>query len=152
LRRCLWTSRKNLRLSDSTLILPTVTAIPLARSGVPASESRSGWGLSGSVLTMMGLRGALGRESSCGTDVKSRNVEAISSSSGISSLLTNTASRCPSRTFTLVQLASILTGESMNLPSSNLPRIFLPSLFIFSSSLEMWGSTLPRMSMDGTPG
>ena len=61
--------------------------------------------------------------------------------------LTKTVARCPSETGTRTQCAEILGELALTMrPSSSLPQILSGSCSLFSSSPEMKGMTLSRIS------
>ena len=58
----------------------------------------------------------------------------------------------PSITGTRVVWALTITGCGSTWSPASVPRIFCGSISSFSSSPPMNGTTLPRMSSEGTPG
>jgi hypothetical protein len=84
--------------------------------------------------------------------VKSSKAARSSARDAFFSSPTETVSVWPSSTGTRFVWALTRTGCISTESAVSEPRIFRVSVSIFSSSPEMNGITLPRMSSEGTPG
>src|SRR6202453_3529678 len=125
---------------------PTVAAIPL-----PRIRSSRGCGRSSAALNSTGCKGAVGSvypangaNSFQAARISSRVARAVS--------LMLTLSVWPSSTATRLQWALTLAFSASTLVPFSLPSSLRVSASSFSSSPLMWGTTLPRMSSEATPG
>src|SRR4051794_16170155 len=126
---------------------PTVMVMPPSRS-----TSRRGCGRSGARWTTIGFGGAVGRLSAWGCPVNEASAALTSSRDGRASSATEIVSVWPLMTGTRLVCALTVTACGVTPESPMAPRILQVSLSIFSSSFAMNGTTLPRISIDDTPG
>src|SRR5262249_29192543 len=126
---------------------PTTTVIP-----PPASTCRRGWGRSGWSVNTSGRSGELGSVRASSAPRHSAIAPATSSADARRFKPSDTHTVWPCSTGT--RLAWALTANAALSIDDDFkaPRNFRTSASILGSSSAMYGTTLPTMSSDGTPG